>query len=372
MAPCGAPNVPSHLCCPGRSAARCARVFTEAGGLGYDIRNPGLPGRGLRAVPGKVADIWLRLWYQRNYQDLPFLAPPTPQLPTASLAPDPSDPWTHPSFPTFASLRQHEIAAHIPLALRVGLPLYSGPSAGGESAVDVGGPPPPPPPPPPPQYHTAVVLDAGAPPPYDYTQKPQHMKLRHYYRSPFADPILAASFNHVIGQMTSHYFLFISRPMASKTVTLKKISTEQREPQSNSIPHTIMTNAKPLKQVTAREEHQGNKSAVTRDTLSLRKVSGGFLSNYPVEFTKDSNYFFCCTSDCIKIYSVATGEVVRTLSSSPDEGGHSDMVTCVMLNPNNALQLFSSSLDGTIKLWDFNDSVLLKVSLRSGMEDEAR
>lgn len=52
---------------------------------------------------------------------------------------------------------------------------------------------------------------------------------------------------------------------------------------------------------------------------------------------------------------------MRTLSSSPDEGGHSDLVTSVMLNPKNALQLFSASLDGTIKLWDFNDSILLKV-----------
>lgn len=31
-----------------------------------------------------------------------------------------------------------------------------------------------------------------------------------------------------------------------------------------------------------------------------------------------------------------------------------------MLNPKNSLQLYSASLDGTIKLWDFNDAVLLK------------
>ncbi|RUS16393.1 WD40-repeat-containing domain protein [Endogone sp. FLAS-F59071] len=103
-----------------------------------------------------------------------------------------------------------------------------------------------------------------------------------------------------------------------------------------------------------------SEEAVQKATFFLNKVSGGFLSNYPVEFTKDSNYFFCCASTCIKIYSVATGEIVRTLSSSPNEGGHSNLVTCVMLNPKNALQLLSASLDGTVKLWDFNDSILLK------------
>ena len=37
------------------------------------------------------------------------------------------------------------------------------------------------------------------------------------------------------------------------------------------------------------------------------------------------------------------------------------MVTNVALNPKNPMQLYSASLDGTIKLWDYNDDVLLKV-----------
>ncbi|KAG0031342.1 hypothetical protein BGZ81_001370 [Podila clonocystis] len=84
------------------------------------------------------------------------------------------------------------------------------------------------------------------------------------------------------------------------------------------------------------------------------------LSDYPVVFTSDSNYFFSCNSKSIRILSVETGQVVRILSSSVQEGGHSDTVTSVMLNPKNSLQLYSASLDGTIKLWDFNDAVLLK------------
>jgi len=84
------------------------------------------------------------------------------------------------------------------------------------------------------------------------------------------------------------------------------------------------------------------------------------LSDYPVVFTSDSNYFFSCNAKTIRILSVETGQVVRVLSSSAEEGGHTDTVTSVMINPKNLLQLYSASLDGTIKLWDFNDAVLLK------------
>ncbi|KAF9173385.1 hypothetical protein BGX21_002483 [Mortierella sp. AD011] len=84
------------------------------------------------------------------------------------------------------------------------------------------------------------------------------------------------------------------------------------------------------------------------------------LSDYPVVFTSDSNYFFSCNGKSIRILSVETGQVVRILSASSEEGGHSDTVTSVMLNPKNPLQLYSASLDGTIKLWDFNDAVLLQ------------
>ncbi|KAF9086715.1 hypothetical protein BGX23_008634 [Mortierella sp. AD031] len=84
------------------------------------------------------------------------------------------------------------------------------------------------------------------------------------------------------------------------------------------------------------------------------------LSDYPVVFTSDSNYFFSCNGKSIRIISVETGQVVRMLSTSVEEGGHSNTVTCVMLNPKNSLQLYSASLDGTIKLWDFNDAILLR------------
>lgn len=57
---------------------------------------------------------------------------------------------------------------------------------------------------------------------------------------------------------------------------------------------------------------------------------------------------------------MATGAVVKVLSQSHHDGGHSDKITRVILNPKNHLQLYTASLDGTIKLWDYNDDILLK------------
>ncbi|KAI8074211.1 uncharacterized protein B0P05DRAFT_473135 [Gilbertella persicaria] len=57
---------------------------------------------------------------------------------------------------------------------------------------------------------------------------------------------------------------------------------------------------------------------------------------------------------------MATGAVVKVISQSASTGGHSNKITRVMLNPKNHLQLYTASLDGTIKLWDYNDDILLK------------
>ncbi|KAI8982312.1 hypothetical protein BDF20DRAFT_912490 [Mycotypha africana] len=95
-------------------------------------------------------------------------------------------------------------------------------------------------------------------------------------------------------------------------------------------------------------------------SINLTKNACGNISEYPIEFTKDSKYFFSSVGSCVKIYSVATGAVVKVLSQSPSLGGHLDTITRVILNPKNHLQLYTASLDGTIKLWDYNDDILLK------------
>ncbi|ELW66605.1 WD repeat-containing protein 75 [Tupaia chinensis] len=65
-------------------------------------------------------------------------------------------------------------------------------------------------------------------------------------------------------------------------------------------------------------------------------------------------YIFCVSGDFVKVYSTATEECVHILH------GHRNLVTGIQLNPNNHLQLYSCSLDGTIKLWDYIDGILIK------------
>ncbi|XP_038645114.1 WD repeat-containing protein 75 [Scyliorhinus canicula] len=82
---------------------------------------------------------------------------------------------------------------------------------------------------------------------------------------------------------------------------------------------------------------------------------GGSRINYrrPV-FSADSRYLLCASGDLVKVYSTATEECVHALK------GHKNLVTGIQLNPKNHLQLYSTSLDGTIKLWDFTDGILIK------------
>lgn len=71
-------------------------------------------------------------------------------------------------------------------------------------------------------------------------------------------------------------------------------------------------------------------------------------------FSADSKYIFCVSGDFVKVYSTATEECVHILQ------GHRNLVTGIQLNPNNHLQLYSCSFDGTIKLWDYVDGILIK------------
>ncbi|KAG8515648.1 WD repeat-containing protein 75 [Galemys pyrenaicus] len=65
-------------------------------------------------------------------------------------------------------------------------------------------------------------------------------------------------------------------------------------------------------------------------------------------------YIFCVSGDFVKVYSTTTEECVHILQ------GHRNLVTGIQLNPNNHVQLYSCSLDGTIKLWDYIDGILIK------------
>ncbi|XP_053327472.1 WD repeat-containing protein 75 [Spea bombifrons] len=83
--------------------------------------------------------------------------------------------------------------------------------------------------------------------------------------------------------------------------------------------------------------------------------SGGSKINYRrAVFSTDAKYLLCVSGDYIKLFSTSTEECVHVLQ------GHKDLVTGIQLNPKNHLQLYSCSLDGTIKLWDFMDGILIK------------
>lgn len=56
----------------------------------------------------------------------------------------------------------------------------------------------------------------------------------------------------------------------------------------------------------------------------------------------------------MKVFSTSTEECIHNLQ------GHTDLVTGVLLKPSNQLQVYSCSLDGTVRLWDFTDGILIK------------
>ncbi|KAM4039006.1 WD repeat-containing protein 75 [Anomaloglossus baeobatrachus] len=68
----------------------------------------------------------------------------------------------------------------------------------------------------------------------------------------------------------------------------------------------------------------------------------------------DSRYLLCVSGDAITVYSAVTEECIHVLCS------HTDLVTGIRLSAHNPLQLYSCSLDGTVKLWDFIDGILMK------------
>ncbi|XP_007253300.3 WD repeat-containing protein 75 [Astyanax mexicanus] len=70
--------------------------------------------------------------------------------------------------------------------------------------------------------------------------------------------------------------------------------------------------------------------------------------------TKDCRFLICGSGDSVKVFSTSTEECVHVLE------GHTDQVTGVALNPANHLQVYSCSADGTVRLWDFIDGILIK------------
>uniref|UniRef100_A0A7N8Y5D2 WD repeat domain 75 n=1 Tax=Mastacembelus armatus TaxID=205130 RepID=A0A7N8Y5D2_9TELE len=77
-------------------------------------------------------------------------------------------------------------------------------------------------------------------------------------------------------------------------------------------------------------------------------------SREPV-ITSDSRLLLCASGECVKVFSTSTEECLHSLRA------HTDLVTGVQLRPSNHLQVYSCSADGTVRLWDFTDGILIKL-----------
>lgn len=84
----------------------------------------------------------------------------------------------------------------------------------------------------------------------------------------------------------------------------------------------------------------------------------------------NASYFFSASASAVKIHSRTTGEVVSTLlpprlttlDTESDRLAKSSAatVTGILIHPANPMQLLTSSMDGTIRVWDFLDAILLR------------
>uniref|UniRef100_A0AAR2IXE0 WD repeat-containing protein 75 second beta-propeller domain-containing protein n=1 Tax=Pygocentrus nattereri TaxID=42514 RepID=A0AAR2IXE0_PYGNA len=74
-------------------------------------------------------------------------------------------------------------------------------------------------------------------------------------------------------------------------------------------------------------------------------------------------FLLCASGDLVKVFSTSTEECVHVLE------GHTGQVTGVILNPTNHLQVYSCSADGTIRLWDFIDGILIKATDKKGAKN---
>ena len=84
------------------------------------------------------------------------------------------------------------------------------------------------------------------------------------------------------------------------------------------------------------------------------------LSRLLTGATIHRRFLFGVNGDRLRLYSVATGSVVRTLK------GHTGRITSVVINPNNPLQVVTSGEDCTIRFWNYTNAVLLRTLTTEG------
>ncbi|XP_068101027.1 WD repeat-containing protein 75 isoform X1 [Hyperolius riggenbachi] len=93
---------------------------------------------------------------------------------------------------------------------------------------------------------------------------------------------------------------------------------------------------------------------VAEQQVRVVRCGGSRINFRRAVFSSNGKYLLCASGDFIKVFTTITQQCIHVLQ------GHSELVTGIELNPKNPLQLYSCSLDGTVKLWDFVDAIVIK------------
>ncbi|KAG8956137.1 hypothetical protein FRC03_010903 [Tulasnella sp. 419] len=155
-----------------------------------------------------------------------------------------------------------------------------------------------------------------------------------------------------------------------KAAVKPSLKTQKRK---DSTPANDANNAKEKRQQPSIVEGLNDTSIVQPQPWAWKVLTDAVMTNHPAVFSKDSKYFFLPSASSVKIHSTATREVVSTLSATNPSSlhsastststafdGHKDIITSIALNPHNPYQLYTASLDGCIKIWDYLEPRLLK------------
>eukprot|EP00468_Gymnochlora_sp_CCMP2014_P013311 CAMPEP_0167764972 /NCGR_PEP_ID=MMETSP0110_2-20121227/14390_1 /TAXON_ID=629695 /ORGANISM="Gymnochlora sp., Strain CCMP2014" /LENGTH=128 /DNA_ID=CAMNT_0007652557 /DNA_START=33 /DNA_END=419 /DNA_ORIENTATION=- len=74
------------------------------------------------------------------------------------------------------------------------------------------------------------------------------------------------------------------------------------------------------------------------------------IHSNPIVFSQDSKHFFVTSGRLVSVRECGKSDEPLGILR-----GHTDVVTSLCANPNNRYQVVTSSLDGTIRLWDFTE-----------------
>eukprot|EP00899_Mesostigma_viride_P012762 jgi/Mesvir1/21487/Mv03937-RA.1 len=154
---------------------------------------------------------------------------------------------------------------------------------------------------------------------------------------------------------------------ASAAEAIENVETELVE-----APPTVRKSSRKVKQrgatmVEARDDDaavQGGREegedAADVETPGVVVAGGQISSSIAPIGTPDGKLLCTCSGSSVRILSLATGELVCQLE------GHTGRVTGIALNPLNATQLFSCSLDGSVRAWDVASGVHLETLYQGG------